>query len=103
MMSDNRFECGCERGGDCTKTTMCALQSALEDRDAEIERLRKRLKEHKLHNDDLRAVVDAAQDMRDDYEQYGFISGKGYVDPQHDEKILHKLDAALAALEDDDE
>lgn len=39
-MSDNRFECGCERGGDCTKTTMCALQSALEDRDAEIEELR---------------------------------------------------------------
>ena len=28
---DNRYECGCERGGDCTKTTMCAVQSALED------------------------------------------------------------------------
>ena len=30
-MQYNRYECGCERGGDCTKTTMCAVQSALED------------------------------------------------------------------------
>ena len=37
---DNRFECGCERGGDCTKTSMCALQSALEDKDSEIEALK---------------------------------------------------------------
>jgi hypothetical protein len=27
----NNFECGCERGGDCTKTSMCALQNAVED------------------------------------------------------------------------
>jgi hypothetical protein len=24
-------ECACERGGDCTRTTMCALDSALQD------------------------------------------------------------------------
>ena len=24
-------ECGCERGGTCTKTTMCYVQSAMED------------------------------------------------------------------------
>ena len=32
---DNRFECGCERGGDCTKTTMCQVQDMAD----EIERL----------------------------------------------------------------
>ena len=25
------YECGCERGGDCTKTSVCALESAVED------------------------------------------------------------------------
>lgn len=27
----NYRPCGCERGGDCTKTTMCAFQSDIED------------------------------------------------------------------------
>ena len=30
-------ECGCERGGDCTKTSMCALDSALQDQAEEFE------------------------------------------------------------------
>ena len=33
-------ECGCERGGDCTKTTVCAIGSALDDQADELERLR---------------------------------------------------------------
>lgn len=31
MITDNRIECGCERGGDCTRTTVCQLKSAIED------------------------------------------------------------------------
>jgi hypothetical protein len=31
MMSDNNMKCGCEIGRDCTKTTMCQAQSAVED------------------------------------------------------------------------
>ena len=31
------YECGCERGGDCTKTSMCALDSALQDQAEEFE------------------------------------------------------------------
>jgi hypothetical protein len=35
--------CGCEQGGDCTKTTMCSLQNAVQDavdeRDNRIEEL----------------------------------------------------------------
>jgi len=27
----NSFECGCERGGDCTLTTMCAVQTVAEE------------------------------------------------------------------------
>jgi hypothetical protein len=44
-MTDNRFECGCERGGDCTKTTMCQVQDmadeleAMQTRVAELEDL----------------------------------------------------------------
>ncbi len=30
--------CGCELGGDCTKTTECAIQAALEDQAEEYER-----------------------------------------------------------------
>ena len=30
-------ECGCERGGDCFKTSMCALDSALQDQAEEYE------------------------------------------------------------------
>jgi hypothetical protein len=30
-MNRMTVECGCERGGDCTRTTMCALDSALQD------------------------------------------------------------------------
>ena len=35
----NNYKCGCERGDNCTKTTMCAIQLALEDQGEEIERL----------------------------------------------------------------
>ena len=38
-MGRHPLQCDCEIGGDCTKTTMCAIQSAVEDRDEEIERL----------------------------------------------------------------
>lgn len=37
--------CGCELGGDCTKTTVCAIESALEDQADEIERLREALRD----------------------------------------------------------
>ena len=30
-------ECGCERGGDCTKTTMCAIDHALQDQADELD------------------------------------------------------------------
>ena len=29
-------QCGCEVGDDCTRTTVCALESALQDQAAEI-------------------------------------------------------------------
>jgi hypothetical protein len=31
-------ECACERGGDCTRTTVCAIDSALQDQADEYER-----------------------------------------------------------------
>ena len=31
--------CGCEYGGDCTKTTVCALDSALQDQADEVRAL----------------------------------------------------------------
>lgn len=65
-MSDNRFECGCERGGDCTKTTMCALQSALEDKDVEIERLRAALER-------IREAADLLQAKYQKIEMTGYI------------------------------
>ena len=43
----NRYECGCERGGLCTRTTMCAIQTALEDAKSKLE--------------ELNAVVEAAE------------------------------------------
>ncbi len=36
----NTFVCGCEMGEDCTKTTMCHVQSAIEDRDEQLDRIR---------------------------------------------------------------
>ena len=41
------FHCGCEEGRDCTKTTWCAIQTALEDQQYYI--------------DTLIAVVEAAE------------------------------------------
>ena len=35
----NYLRCGCEDGRDCTKTTMCHVQTAVEDYESEIERL----------------------------------------------------------------
>ena len=32
-------QCGCETGGDCTKTTMCALEIVTEDLENRIEAL----------------------------------------------------------------
>ena len=34
------IECGCERGGDCTKTTVCAMNNALEDLREALDRVR---------------------------------------------------------------
>ena len=34
-----RNQCGCERGENCTKTTVCANEIVVEDLQAEIERL----------------------------------------------------------------
>ena len=31
------YECGCERGGDCTKTSMCFVQNVLEDQKEDFE------------------------------------------------------------------
>ena len=31
------FECGCERGGICTKTSICALNNAVEDATEELQ------------------------------------------------------------------
>jgi len=31
------YECGCERGGDCTKTSMCFVQNVLEDQREELQ------------------------------------------------------------------
>lgn len=46
--------CGCEIGGDCTKTTMCYVQIVEQDLNDEIEILEEKLKEYTdaepLHN-----------------------------------------------------
>jgi len=39
----NNYECGCERGDNCTKTSMCAIQSALEDQSGDYEEKIERL------------------------------------------------------------
>ena len=36
-MKRHTVECDCERGGDCTKTTVCAIDSALQDQAEEYE------------------------------------------------------------------
>ena len=38
-----RHECGCERGDDCTTTTMCALQSAVEELEAQLDAYKERM------------------------------------------------------------
>ena len=48
-MSDNRFECACEHGLDCTRTTMCKVQDIADE-----------LKAAKIHITALEA--DAAMD-----------------------------------------
>jgi hypothetical protein len=42
-MMNNRLECGCERGRDCTKTTMCRVQRELEDSASELDQYRSAL------------------------------------------------------------
>jgi hypothetical protein len=32
----NRFKCACEYGDNCTKTTMCAIDSAVEDQKSDF-------------------------------------------------------------------
>ena len=49
----------------------------------------------------LRQLLDvavAAGAMREDYERYGYVRNKGYVNPLHDEKILRAYDDALDKL-----
>jgi hypothetical protein len=41
----NRFECACEHGGDCTRTTMCKLQSVSDDLENEVEALTEQLEQ----------------------------------------------------------
>ncbi len=36
----NTYECGCERGDDCTKTTMCFVQGAIEDHEEKYNELK---------------------------------------------------------------
>ena len=43
--------CGCEQGGDCTRTSVCQIGAALEDQQQKME--------------DLQAVVDAAVEYVD--------------------------------------
>ena len=49
-MRDNRYECGCEFGCDCTKTTICAIQSAVEEKQEEIDALQEEIEELKAKN-----------------------------------------------------
>ena len=43
----NRFECACEHGGDCTRITMCKLQSVSTDLENEVEVLEEQLEQVK--------------------------------------------------------
>ena len=43
--------CGCEVGDDCTKTTMCHVQLALEDQAEEVERLQSIIDELEPYTD----------------------------------------------------
>ena len=45
------FECGCERGGDCTRVSVCTMESALDDQAEEFQ--------HRI--DELEAKLDAAK------------------------------------------
>ena len=37
----NKYECACERGQNCTRTSMCAVQSAVEEMEADLKRMTK--------------------------------------------------------------
>ena len=78
-------QCGCERGGDCTKTTMCQLQSAMEDQAEEIARL-------KAENAKLKTEVRRLRRVLDDINIRAYEFGV---------RELH--DQALAALKDNAE
>ena len=75
-MIDNRFECGCERGGDCTKTTMCQVQDmvdALEAKDQRIEQLEAKLYDsenaYRWLKSELRTNAKIIGEQRDTIEQ----------------------------------
>jgi uncharacterized coiled-coil protein SlyX len=63
-MKDNRFECGCERGGDCTKTTMCQVQSAIEDSEERIAELEAVIDDMNKHRDRVYPLTLADQTKR---------------------------------------
>ena len=94
------MKCGCERGVNCTRTTMCALQSAVEDAtEPLLERIAELVTENsKLRGECLRtnhvtfsqrAVLEAQQEVIDAARKVRRRAGRS----------MKILDMALAKLE----
>jgi len=54
----NKYECACERGQNCTRTSMCAVQSAVEEMEADLKRMTKLNQENGDITEELQARVD---------------------------------------------
>lgn len=70
------YFCECERGGDCTKTTMCHVQSAIEEGREEIEGLKVSITDAiaMLDNDLYKHRVRSARNcLRDALDCYGWL------------------------------
>ena len=58
----NQYECGCEHGGNCTRTTMCATQSAVEVLEVELADARQSATYWRKAYTRLEAQLDAVRD-----------------------------------------
>ena len=96
-MLDNRFECGCERGGDCTKTTMCAVQeladelAALETAYDVIESITTKYGALKSENETLTAELEQTTDDASSWHSKYLLLTADFRDSQNK---VHELMAA---------
>ena len=99
------FQCGCERGENCTKTTVCANEIVVEDLQAEIERLtvemaylehRCRFAEKRV--DDLQGAYRAVERLNSDKSEFARCMLQSALAAN-----IERLIDELKALEESDE